>query len=98
MTACRVRCGRVEKGRLCSGELADPLKGLELSVVTHASPYQQAEGSAVEARDDIQDESEEWSSSKDTEAAFILCFIFFPFSPFSQQTYELVPLIPGWDF
>lgn len=48
LAAHRARCGEVQKGYLCTGELKDPVEGLELTLVSHVSLYQQAEGYSLE--------------------------------------------------
>lgn len=50
MIAHRVRCERMKKGCLHTTDPKDRVKveGLQVSVGAHASPYQEAEGSAME--------------------------------------------------
>lgn len=66
MATHRVRCGSMQKDCLLTGDPKDTVKGLDLSVVSCASPHQEVKGSVMEAEglcqkdeDVIQGESED---------------------------------------
>lgn len=47
----RVGCERVQKVCLHTGDLKDPVKDLEVTVVSRVSPYQESEAFGMEAEE-----------------------------------------------
>lgn len=50
----RVRCREVQTFFLCAGDPKSPVEDLEPTVMFHASPYQEAKGSAMGNQKSVQ--------------------------------------------